>query len=610
VGVSFKTALGSNFNNTSGTSLVITTTAAIAVDDLVVVRWAADNLTATTPTATCADGGNTYSVLIQGGVNATAAAGCVGGILVTKATVARASGSSITLTLSGAVAGKAAYAESFTGALTTVRSAAVSATGTVAAAAVAASGTVNAGDLVLGTLSNETRALPTTGDTDTLNGSWSTLVKVAGGGTSGQDATSVTVAGQYKITTASGAQTYNFTAVASEWWMSTVVLQAAPEPSITQAAYGFYDDAGTESGAAALAAANTAINGDIVNGDGFGVLRVRLQITANAGFATDDYQLQWEKNANGTWTNITTGGTTVLAYNNPNLTDVSPTTNRLGAGTGSYSVGLVSETGDVANFPIPASSYTELVYSLTLKAVNLAAGDTLRFRVTRNGVTTQMTYTQTPLINIIRSAQNITATITDNWGGWSTTTTAGVEHPATVATNWGTWTATATGDVTSAAVDRPATITDNWGTWTATAAGAPDRAATGASAWGTWTATATALAIDHPASTVTAWGTWTATATVAFIERYGTITSSWGTWSATGTATVFTPASWTIPQNVLATTTGQTTITVTWDAVPAATGYDIERNSAVIVLNHPASPYNDSGLTPDTLYTYRVRAVG
>jgi hypothetical protein len=27
-------------------------------------------------------------------------------------------------------------------------------------------------------------------------------------------------------------------------------------------------------------------------------------------------------------------------------------------------------------------------------------------------------------------------------------------------------------------------------------------------------------------------------------------------------------------------------------------------------MDHPASPYNDTGLSPDTPYNYRVRAVG
>jgi hypothetical protein len=183
----FKTALGNNFNNVSGNTLVITTTAAIAIGDLVVVRWAADNLSATTPTATCADsGGNTYTVLRQAAANATAAAGIAGGMLSSLATAAVASGGTITLTFSGAIVGKAAYAESFTNVTNTTRVAAVgssAASGTAATSGASAAGIV-AGDLVLGFSAVQSRTAAT-GDADTTNGSWSTKVGVNGGATSG-----------------------------------------------------------------------------------------------------------------------------------------------------------------------------------------------------------------------------------------------------------------------------------------------------------------------------------------------------------------------------------------------------------------------------------------
>ena len=413
----FKTTLGTGQATTSGTTIVITTTAAIDIGDLVVVRWASDNLSATTPTATCADGGNTYTVLRQAAVNATAAAGVAGGILATKATVARPSGSTITVTLSGAVAHKCAYANSFTGVENTTRVAAVGATGTATAASAGATAAgILAGDLVLGHIANETRGT-ITGDSDTVNGSWSTQVKHQSA-TSGTDSACVSVAGQYKIATAGGAQTYNVTAVGAEWVCQCVVLQATPDPAITQAAFQFFDDAGTESGAASLAALNTAVTGNLDNGDGYGVLRVRLQsTTAVAVPSTDDFQLQWERNSSGTWTNVTTGGTTVRGYDNPNLTDGAATTNRLGAGSGSFVAGKITETGDVPNMGWTANNYTELVYSLTLRSADLLDGDVLRFRVLRNGATSVMTYTQTPLINI----ENLSQT----WAG--STGTVGVE---------------------------------------------------------------------------------------------------------------------------------------------------------------------------------------
>ena len=157
----------------------------------------------------------------------------------------------------------APYAESFTGVENTTRVAAVGGTGTATAASAGATAAgIVAGDLVLGHIANETRGT-ITGDSDTTNGSWSTQVTHRSA-TSGTDSACVSVAGQYKIATATGAQTYNVTAVAAEWVCQCVVLQATPDPSITQAAYRWYDE-GTESGAVALAAQDTAATGDVTS---------------------------------------------------------------------------------------------------------------------------------------------------------------------------------------------------------------------------------------------------------------------------------------------------------------------------------------------------------
>jgi len=222
----FKSALGNNGNASSGTSLVITTTAPIAIGDLVVVRVAADNLNATTPTITCADsGGNTYTSRAFLGVNATAAAGVVGAILSTKATVAVSTGGTITVTLSGAVTAKAAYAESFTGFDDTLRNAAVTASGTTAASTVT-SGSATAGDLVVGLVAVESRAAPTY-DTDTTGGAWSTGVNKPSA-TSGTDSGCVETNGQYKIVNATGAQTFNHTNTATEWVAMVCIFQKTP----------------------------------------------------------------------------------------------------------------------------------------------------------------------------------------------------------------------------------------------------------------------------------------------------------------------------------------------------------------------------------------------
>lgn len=222
----FKAALGNNGTAVSANTLVITTTAAIAIGDLVIVRVAADNLSATTPTFTCADsGGNAYTSRAFAGVNATAAAGIVGGILATKATVAVAIGGTITITLSGAVVAKAAYAESFIGFDNTLRNAAVTASGATTASTVT-SGSATAGDLVVGLICVEDRTAPTY-DTDTTGGSWSTGVNKPNA-TSGTATSCVEVNGQNKVVTATGAQTFNHTNVATDWVAMVCVFQAAP----------------------------------------------------------------------------------------------------------------------------------------------------------------------------------------------------------------------------------------------------------------------------------------------------------------------------------------------------------------------------------------------
>lgn len=225
----FKTALGNNGNAASGTTLVITTTAPIAVNDLVVVRVACDNLTVSTPTIAVADsGGNTYTQHRYQGNNGTGAAtGVVSALLATKATAAVATGGTITVTLGTAVTAKAAYAESFRGFNNTVRSTPVGAIGSTAAHGSGASGTVNAGDLVLGLDATETRGA-ITGDAAAANGTWSAIVTKANAA-AGTDATCVTVAGQYLIPTAAGAQTYDPSAANGlDWATAIVVLQAAP----------------------------------------------------------------------------------------------------------------------------------------------------------------------------------------------------------------------------------------------------------------------------------------------------------------------------------------------------------------------------------------------
>jgi hypothetical protein len=170
------------------------------------------------------------------------------------------------------------------------------------------------------------------------------------------------------------------------------------QPAFTQAAFGFYED-GTESGSTTIAAQNTNITRDVTPGNSNLQLRLRIQETnAASGAATDDYRLQYSKNG-AAFTNVTAATANVRGFNS-SLTEGAATTERLTGGTGAFLAGAVSEDGEAADHRITYSKYTEYLYTLTLMSADLANGNTLDFRVLRNGAV--MTYSVTPRINVAK----------------------------------------------------------------------------------------------------------------------------------------------------------------------------------------------------------------
>lgn len=565
----FVKELGSTSNKTAGTTLALTTTGTVAAGNLIVARILFDNAaTASKPivSSITKQAGETNNWVFLGAARSTstsAGAESSGEMWAIQTTVQWAA-AAYTVTLDSSVTMKAIMMTEFSGTQAVLSGTVGTAYSATTTAASAANGSPwAAGDLAVGLIFGSNVAAAQAGSSNTTGGTWSTPVGF--GSTGGNVATNNFGIGQHKVLTSSLQQTYaNQAAMTAGNGAIVAELKAIPDPSITQAAYRLYAD-GTESGSTALANQDTAPSVDVTAGDVNLQLRTRLQVTANAGFATDDYQLQWEKNASGTWTSISTGviaeatdisatsfqgysttyqllgesfqgdgrplgqvmlylgksgsptgnvtarlyahtgtygsgtglgtgsplaesaaiaatslptstnwitftfdgsftltngtpyvigawwtqaggnasnypasafassiwagtgeflqfsGTwsgaaandfpfrvfapvgTVAPYDSANLTDGAVTTNRLGAGTGSFVAGKVSEDGLVDDLAIPASSYSELLYSLTLKRADLANGDTLRFRVLRNGVTTGLTYTQTPTINVTKT---------------------------------------------------------------------------------------------------------------------------------------------------------------------------------------------------------------
>jgi hypothetical protein len=171
-----------------------------------------------------------------------------------------------------------------------------------------------------------------------------------------------------------------------------------------QTAYRFYAD-GTETGSTALGGAATQPLFADVSSDLNCSLRIRIQNNASAaGATTDDWQLQFSKDNGTTWTSITTSTSSVKGFNSASLTDAAVTTNRLGAGSGSFVAGEIAETGLVTDRQLTASNFTELLYSLTIVAADNVQNECIQFRTLLNGATLAGGYTVTPEIHTQKNA--------------------------------------------------------------------------------------------------------------------------------------------------------------------------------------------------------------
>lgn len=191
-----------------------------------------------------------------------------------------------------------------------------------------------------------------------------------------------------------------------------VVSEMNPNADATNGATSWTASTGevhTCNGTNALAAQNTNVT-LTVNTLYNVLLRVRRQETgAAAGSGTDDYQYQVSKNG-GAYANIPASGGAINYRDSPTLdvsaTGSAPTTNRLGAGTGSFVAGEITEDGLVDNISLTASNYTEDLVSLQIDPTQVANGDTYDFRVLRNG--SVITYTVTPRITITKGFKYFT----------------------------------------------------------------------------------------------------------------------------------------------------------------------------------------------------------
>lgn len=407
----FVKTLGSAFNKSAGTTLNLTTTGATTAGNLIVAYVVFDNFTTASKPVVSSIGRmagetNTWVSLGAARSTSTSAGAFASGELWCILTTVNWSAAAYTLTLDSSVTMKAFGLVEFSGVTATLRNTAGTAysTSTTAASASTTGTTPQVNDLVLGWIFTSNQGTSPLGDNDSTGGTWRSGTAVGIGSTGGSGASNNFGIDHYKVLTAASHQTLNNMATLTAGNGAIVaILQAAPDPSITQAAYRFYAE-GSESGSTTLAAQDTAPSVDVSSGDVALQLRVCLQNTsANPVWATDDFRLQVNLD-NSNYEDVTaTSPSWTKGFDSANLTEGASTTNRLTGGTGTFVAGKVSEDGEVNDLGWSANNYTELLYSLVLPAVALVNGDTLWFRVLYNGAVTNMTYSVTPTINITKA---------------------------------------------------------------------------------------------------------------------------------------------------------------------------------------------------------------
>ena len=135
------------------------------------------------------------------------------------------------------------------------------------------------------------------------------------------------------------------------------------------------------------------------------LVRVLLQSNSSVSApSTTDWQLYWEKNGSGTWTQTTSSGNPgVSTFNSINLTTGNPTTNRLVGGGGTFEPGKVGESGVAADVGLTGGNFTELLFTITVKSADFVAGDVIRLRVLKNFATSDMTYTRLPTLTVYKT---------------------------------------------------------------------------------------------------------------------------------------------------------------------------------------------------------------
>lgn len=206
-------------NKTTGSTLNVVLAADVPAGRLLAMSFACDNSGTSSPdiSSITTPGGESASWVRLGtfdSPSATGSNGVVGELWVILTTTTWVSASfTPQVTLDATRNAKSAVLAEFSGCTTTLRTATVTGTSATGTPTATSGGAFTIGDLVLGASGWET-ALAITGDSDTSNGTWSTVLSLATSG--GLDQSNILAALQYKIVTGAATQTYNPTGTSTD----------------------------------------------------------------------------------------------------------------------------------------------------------------------------------------------------------------------------------------------------------------------------------------------------------------------------------------------------------------------------------------------------------
>lgn len=330
-----RTNYGTIDNETAGTTVALTVTGGpIPAGTFLVLVVTADNVTATTPTVSSVSalGSDTWTARAgansQQGASATAGSGVFVYCYTMVTTASVANGTVITITFNASPVAKTGLLVGLTEVSNTLRSTVVSAGASAGAPSAVTAGTaLVAGDIVIGVAGCENSGAWAT-DTDTLNGSWVLGNNAFNSGGSAVTNTSTTM--QYKVVTATGAQTFNPGGGAND--ALAIVFAMQPPPPVAPAARTISAAAGSPpQTAVSLTWADDA-----------------------AAFPDPTYLIERSPDGSTGWTTVASGQTGQTGYN---ATGLTPGTTYYFRVTGSNASG--SSTSNTAG-PITTTSYPKI----------------------------------------------------------------------------------------------------------------------------------------------------------------------------------------------------------------------------------------------------------